>query len=269
MRLATGCAKFRSMITDESAALDFSVLHLGDHNINAGIRPASNSAENDGKKLAAAFAQADTAEVIRLLDQVYGEDTFSLRQLFRDEQRKITGLILNDSLNSAAALYKTVFESQAPLIRFLNGLDIPVPPALKSAAEIALNSQLQQYLERPELDAESIRGVLREASASRINLDATTLEYKLRRRIEEDAAAFAANPSDPAAIEKIIRVLDLIPSFPFSVTLWEVQNICYRPLITAAQQNGWHAPSTDPATKEPHAQLSHLADQLHILLPQG
>ena len=94
--------------------------------------------------------------------------TFSLRQLFRDEQRKITNLILNESLNSAAAVYRTVFEGQAPLIRFLNGLDIPVPHALKSAAEIALNSQLEQYFDRPDLDLDSIQGLLREAAASKI-----------------------------------------------------------------------------------------------------
>ncbi len=95
-----------------------------------------------------AFAQADTAEVIRMLDQIYGKGIFSLRLLFRDEQRKIAGLILNESLKSAAAVYTTVFENQAPLIRFLNGLEIPVPAALKSAAEIALNNQLQHALDR-------------------------------------------------------------------------------------------------------------------------
>ncbi len=42
IRLATGCARFRSAITEESAALDFSVLHLGDHNVTAGIRSADD-----------------------------------------------------------------------------------------------------------------------------------------------------------------------------------------------------------------------------------
>ena len=194
LRLANGCAKFQSAITQEAATLDFSVLHLGDHNLTAGVRHSHNSSAEDQKKLVDAFAKADTAEVIRLLDQVYGKDIFSLRLLFRDEQRKIAGLILNDSLNSAAAVYRTVFESQAPLIRFLNGLDIPVPNALKSAAEIALNNQLQQYFERPELDSDSIQSLLREAAASNIALDATTLEYKIRRRIENEAARFAARP---------------------------------------------------------------------------
>src|ERR1019366_2433482 len=79
IRLASGCARLRSAITEESATLDFSVLHLGDHNVTAGIRSVDNSSDEDQQKLVAAFAQADTAEVIRLLDQVYGKSTFSLR----------------------------------------------------------------------------------------------------------------------------------------------------------------------------------------------
>ena len=269
MRLAHGSARLRSIITQESAALEFSVLHLGDHNVTAGLRSADASSDEDQNKLIAAFAQADTAEVIRLLDQVYGTHIVSLRQLFRDEQRKIMNLILNESLNSAAAVYRTFFESQAPLIRFLNGLDIPVPAALKSAAEIALNNQLEQYLERPDLDLESIQGLLREAAATKVSLDSTTLEYKVRKRLEKDAAEFAANPSDPVLIERMIKLLDLIPTLPFPVVLWEAQNVVYRPLITAFQQNGWHSPAADPVAVKRHDDLNRLASQLHILLPEG
>lgn len=269
MRLATGKANFRSAITGEAADLGFSVLHLGDHNITAGVQPAQRVSDEAQEKLVHAFTQADTAEVIRLLDQTYGKDVFSLRLLFRDEQRKITNLILADSLNSAAAVYRTVFESQAPLIRFLNGLDIPVPSALMSVAEIALNNQLQQYLEKTDLDSESIHGLLREAAASKIVLDATTLEYKIRKRIETEANHFAANPSDQAAAQRMLKLLDLLPSLPFPVVLWEAQNLVYRPLISAFQQNGWHSPRPDPESVQRHEELNRLASQLHILLPQG
>jgi alpha-amylase/alpha-mannosidase (GH57 family) len=268
MRLATGAAKFKSAITGESAELAFSVLHLGDHNVSAGVQPVEQFSEDNQSKLVNAFAQAETAEVIRLLDQVYGKHMFSLRQLFRDEQRKIANLILADSVNSAAAVYRTFFESQAPLIRFLNGLDIPVPNALKSAAEIALNNQLQQALDKPELDFDLIRGLLREAASEKITLDATTLEYKVRKRLEADAAAFAADPSDLAAAERMMKLMELFPSLPFPVTLWEAQNLSFRPLVTAYQQNGWHAQNPDPAALQRHEELKRLASQLHILLPQ-
>lgn len=268
LRLATGAAEFRSAITEECATLAFSVLHLGDHNVTAGIQPLQNSSDENQKKLVDAFTQADTAEAIRLLDQIYGREIFSLRQLFRDEQRKITSLILDDSLSSAAAVYRSVFDNQAPLIRFLNGLEIPVPNALKSAAEIAINSQLQNHLERADIDSDAIKSLLREANASKIILDATTLEFKLRKRIEKEAGDFSRNPADASVLQRLLKLLDLVPSFPFPVVLWEAQNLAYRPLLTAYQQNGWHSPNADPASAHRHEELNRMASQLHILLPQ-
>jgi hypothetical protein len=110
---------------------------------------------------------------------------------------------------------------------------------------------------------------LREAAATKITLDSTTLEYKVRKRLEKDAADFAANPSDPVLIERMIKLLDLIPTLPFPVVLWEAQNVVYRPLITAFQQNGWHSPAEDPGAVKRHDDLNRLASQLHILLPEG
>jgi hypothetical protein len=70
-------------------------------------------------------SRADTAGAVLALDQAFDKKTFFLRQLFRDEQRKITNTILNEPLTSAAAVYRRIFESQAPLIRFLNDYRFP------------------------------------------------------------------------------------------------------------------------------------------------
>ena len=268
MRLATGSVRLRSEITQEAAALNFAVLHLGDHNISAGVKPVDGSGEGESyEKLKEAFSRADTTQAILELDEAFDKKTFSLRELFRDEQRKITNSILNESLTSAAAVYRTIFESQAPLIRFLNGLSIPVPKALMSAAEIAVNSQLEQALERAELDADSIHGMLKEAAASRIPLDATTLEYAMRRRLEKEATEFAANPKDPGLAARLRKSVDLIPTLPFPVTLWEVQNICYPALVKAFEENGWGA-GADPAMQQHLDNLVHLAEQLHLRAAQ-
>jgi alpha-amylase/alpha-mannosidase (GH57 family) len=265
MRLATGSVRLSSEITEESAQFDFAVLHLGEHNITAGVRLHDPSANGEVReKLFDAFTKADTTEAIRVLDQLFGSNTFSLRLLFRDEQRKITNLILKESITSAAAVYRTIFESQAPLIRFLHGLSIPVPRALMSAAEIALNSQLQQSFERLDLDADSIRGLLREATASNITLDTATLEYAIRRRIEKEAAEFADNPGDPAAAGRLRTSLDLIPSIPFPVVIWEAQNIAYAPLIKALAE----IPGSESSTEKQGENLRRLAEQLKIRVPE-
>jgi alpha-amylase/alpha-mannosidase (GH57 family) len=267
MRLATGSAWLRSQITHESASLSFAVLHLGDHNLSAGVKAVDGSRDAElHQNLKEAFSGADTTKAILAMDQAFDKKTFSLPQLFRDEQRKIMNTILNESLISAAAVYRTIFESRAPLIRFLTALSIPVPKALMSAAEIALNSQLEQALQRPELDVESIRGLLKEAEGSKIALDTTTLEYAMRKRVEKDVEEFATNPRDPTFVARLRKSVDLIRAFPFTVTLWEVQNICYPALVKAFEENEWGA-SPDPAVQQYFDNLLHLAVGLHIRAP--
>ena len=228
-RLAVGRARFTSEIIHESSTFSFGVLHLGDHNVRSGVRPFSGQEGYQGleKDLAEAFAKADTTEVNRLLEAGFGEQIYSLRSLFKDEQRKIVGLVLEETLAEAAGAYRTIYENHAPLIRFLNSLGIPLPRAFQAAAEVALNSQLRQAFKRPELDLEGIRGLLKEAANMNVPLDVQTLEYVIRRRVEEGAEHLAAQPGDVSFARKLNRLLDVVRSLPFPVNLWETQNVVY------------------------------------------
>jgi len=266
-RLAIGSARFSSEITREFATLNFGVLHLGDHNITGGVRRSCEPADfqNVQRKLTDSFSKADTAAVIRILDEGFKDNTFSLRSLFRDEQRKIVDLLLKDSLHSADAAYRTIYENQAPLIRFLNGLSIPVPPAFKAAADIALNSQMRQAFEQTELDRDSIQGYLREAANTQVTLDITTLEYVIRKRLEKEANDFAAHPGDMKTAQTLIKLLELINSLSFPVALWEAQNIAYRPLIKATEEHRQELEKGDAVAQNWMSELSALRENLRIL----
>ena len=266
-RLAIGRARFSSVITREFATLSFGVLHLGDHNIMGGVRCSGEPGnhQNLRSKLTDSFSKADTAAIIRILDGEFKDNTFSLRSLFRDQQRKLVDLLLKDSLNSASAAYRTIYENQAPLIRFLNGLSIPVPPAFKAAADIALNGQLRQAFEQLELDKDSIQGYLREAANTQVALDIITLEYVIRKRLEKDANDFAAHPDELKAVQELIKLLELIKSLPFSVVLWEAQNIVYRPLIKVMEEHRRELEKGDPVAQNWMNELSALREKLRIL----
>src|ERR1700728_2678750 len=239
VRLAVVSARVRSLITTVENTLCFALLHLGDHNITGGVREFQGK---DGfhelrDQLKAAFTQADTAAVIRILDENFRKSTFSIRSLFRDEQRRIINLILQDTLSSATSSIRAMYEHQAPLLRFLNSLSVPVPPAFLSVAAIALNGQLQQALERPDIDAAAIQGLLREAELNHVNLDTTTLEFTMRKRLEEQAATFEQKPDDLCALKRLHGLLDIASGLPFHVGLATAQELCFARL-THAYANG-------------------------------
>jgi alpha-amylase/alpha-mannosidase (GH57 family) len=266
-KLAVGRARFNSEITTESASLGFAVLHLGDHNIAGGVRHFEKPEDYDQLKSALidSFSKADTTQALQALTEKFaGGKTFSLRTLFRDEQRKIVDLILKESLATAAAAYRSIYENQAALIRFLTGLGIPIPAAFHSAAEIALNSQLKQAFEQRDPDLDAIQSYLKEAAATNIALDVPGLEYAFRRRLEKEAEFFASKPTNLEMVQKLTTLLKFASTLPFPMVLWEVQNICYRPIITTMDELREQAQSGNEAAKTLFDALAQLRESLRI-----
>jgi alpha-amylase/alpha-mannosidase (GH57 family) len=266
LRMAVGHARFGSTITQEAASLAFGVLHLGDHNISGGVRhfDGPETYKDLKRTLAETFSKADTPAMINAITQAFPESPFSLRTLFRDKQRRIVDSILNESLASASAAYQEIFDNQAPLIRFLNNLGIPVPAAFQSAAEIALNSELKRAFERPEFDIDGIQGSFKEAAATRVKLDVSGLEYALRTRMEKEADAFALQPADLDHTQRFRKLLEFAATLPFPVNLWEVQNLCYRPLIQAMDELRPQAGEDDVVAQSTLNELAMIREKLRI-----
>ena len=268
VRLGLGRVHVQSDITRDETTLSFGVIHLGDHHITGGVRESQDEKvfHQLRENLGAAFARADMTEVIRILDEEFSKSRFSLSSLFRDEQRRIVSLILKDTMNSIGASFRSVYENQATLMRFLTGLGVPVPPALSSAATIALNTELQQALQRPEIDSAAVHALVREAAANHIALDDTTIEYTMRKRLEEQAASLAQKPNDLNTLKRLHSMLDIAAALPRPVTLWEVQNLCFAPLSHAnGQPNGTGAsPLSDPEKREWYREAAAVREQLRI-----
>jgi len=264
-KLAIGRARFSSEITRESDELAFAVLHLGDHNIAGGTsRPEGAEAYDAFKqRLMLPFGNAETTQVLQTLNES-ANNTFSLRTLFRDEQRKIVDLILKESLTSVGAAYRTIYENQAPLIRFLNSLGVQVPPAFQTAAEIAVNAQLKQAFEQPDVDFDAVQSYLKEAAASNIALDVPGLEFVIRKRLEAGAQLFAAAPTASASVQTLRKLLEFSSGLPFPITLWEVQNIAYAPLIKTMNELRGAAANGDAHAQALLQELTSLREQLRI-----
>jgi alpha-amylase/alpha-mannosidase (GH57 family) len=266
LRLAIGRARLSSQITRESATLSFGVLHLGDHDVTGGIRCSQEPENYDDlkKKFADPFSKADTAAMIRILDEEFNRNTFSLRSLFQDERRAIVNLILNDSLITTTAAYRGIYDNHASLIRFLNGVGIPVPPAFQSAADVALNSQLRQEFERPELDADSVQTLLKEAANSKVSLDVTTLEFVIRKKLEKEADNFAVDSGNIEAAQGLRKLLEFIALLPFPVVLREAQNMVYGPLLKDMKEHRPEAEKGNPIGQNWMNELSALREMLRI-----
>ena len=148
------------------------------------------------------------------------------------------------------------------MIRFLYDLTIPVPPALKAAAQVVLNNQLRLAFEKTDLDTASVQGFLREALASHIDIDVTTLEFAIRKRLEREAEQLAGQLGQIEQVRKFRQFIDLILSLPFQIDLWTAQNILYNPLRQMLKGN----PAEDNAAAQAplRDELRELSERIKI-----
>lgn len=228
-RLVLGRAHFISQITLDEAPLSFGVLHLGDHNMTCGVREFRSEQEFQDltKELEEVFRGGDIPETIRRLDSHFEPFSYSLRSLFRDEQRRILDLILAPALSDAESTYRQIFEIHTPMMRFLRESKSPLPKALSTAAEFVINADLNRGLSERPLDLDKIRALFEEATLSGASLEKDTLEYGLRKTLESMAHDLGEDPDNLQLLEALDTALSLLADLPFQINLWTVQNVCY------------------------------------------
>jgi alpha-amylase/alpha-mannosidase (GH57 family) len=230
-RLALGRANICSRITRECADVTFGALHFGDHSLNSGVRPFQDRQAYDGlvEESTKAFLSADLPQTLRVLDRQFEGVTYSLKSLFRDEQRKILGIIMDATLAGISSSLRQIYEEHAPLMRFLSELNTPMPRVLHMTAEFVVNSSLRRAFEEQDLDLDRVRTLLDVATRERISLEGPGLSYVLKRTLEQTMKVLSAEPT-LERLEKIERSIDLVRSLPFEVSLWKVQNTYWQML---------------------------------------
>ena len=244
-RMAVASIEVMSLITRESAAFEFAVLHLGETELTGGVRPARALTDYDAVKqiLDEALEPGGIPSVIRLLDRHFGESPISIRALFRDQQRRILSLICNATLEEAESAFRQLHERYDPLMRFHTRLGIPLPKVLQTAAEFDVNLQLRRLLEG-EIPLAELDLRLREADEERVALDETTI-MAMERAIDRAAQRFADDPANLDLLESYTSLVTLIRGRAHKVSLRRPQNDYYRMKETVRAAIAAHAGNGD------------------------
>jgi len=231
-KLAVGQIRVTSDITWNSAVISFAVLHFGDHNLCGGVREFQGD-EPYGTmawEVTEAFSRADFPETLRRIDKHFEASTYSLRSLFRDEQRKILDQIMELTLEEVWSAYGRLYTHNVPLMRFHMELGVPLPRPFLATAEIVLNRYLLEAFRAPALDLQLIRNLLEEARLLQVELEGAGLEYALRKAIERLAERFRQHPLDLEYLQQLEAAVAMETELPFAVHLWKVQTIYYEML---------------------------------------
>jgi hypothetical protein len=233
-RLAVGRAVLCSRVTLEQADISFGVLHFGDHNVHAGVAQFAGPEAycKVAQKLVDAFGRGDMAGVLLGIDQHYEGSSYSLKSLFRDEQRRILRQIMGEVLGDAEASYRGIYESHVPLMRFLADVRMPLPGVLRRTAEFVLNSTLRREFKAEKLDLERIAMLVENAQLDGVELDRTGLAYAFQKRLNRMMETVTGAPLDLEKLREMEAAIARARSLAFDNDLWRVQNQYWQLLQT-------------------------------------
>jgi alpha-amylase/alpha-mannosidase (GH57 family) len=230
VRLVMGQAQVSSRITEASETVTFAVLHFGDQNITAVVKAwnanesaAWNQFVADAKD---AVTRADFPGVVRCFDREFGPQAYSIRSLFRDEQKRILDILLTTTISEVETSLSAIYENQASLLHFLSESGLPQPPALTLTATFAINAGLKRAFESDPIDAVQARIWLNLATSDEVQLDKPALGYLVDQRMKRAMLELYGSPED-APLDNALLIARTITELPFDLNLWQAQNLWY------------------------------------------
>ncbi len=232
-KLAIGRLTVTSDITFYSEAVSFCSLYLGGHDFSAGAKafPDNQAYDHMKEEIIATFEKGAIADIIRLMDGHFGTSTYSLMHLFREEQRKILGLVISETMEQFEHAYRLLSENNRTLMVFLRETRMPVPQAFYAAAEFTLNLDLKKACSEETIDAEKIKGIIAEINKLGVSFDSVSIELELRRKCEGMIGSLCGTcvtESELSLLTSFHSFIEIVRTLPFDLNYWQIQNVYYK-----------------------------------------
>ena len=230
MKIAIGRICVTSEITRETDRISFCVLHLGNHDINGGVRTflGDEAYQSMKDEISRAFESGAFADIVRLMDKHFEIHNYSLRDLFKDEQRKILNLLISSTVEEFETSDRQKYENNRILMSFLQESGIPIPKTFNTAAEFTLNLDIRKAFQEKVIKADRIQSIINDIKRWSIPVWSLELEFITRRKLEDIIERLYSNPSDIALLVDVQTVLELLRLLPVDINYWQTQNTYYR-----------------------------------------
>jgi alpha-amylase/alpha-mannosidase (GH57 family) len=228
-RLAIGKAHLRSNVTSSESLVSFAVLHLGDHNLLGGVRESFDDEAFRGmqSEIREAFAKSDLPEMIRLMDKHFKSHNYSLKHLFRDEQRRVWSNILESTLLEVEGSFRRIFDHHYPIMQAMKEQQTPIPKALMTTAEFTINAELRKSIEDHEEYSGQLEDKVKEVERWQFEADKTTLGFVASRRVRALIEKFGQSPEDASPLESIELLMKALEPLGLPYDLWKAQNLLF------------------------------------------
>jgi alpha-amylase/alpha-mannosidase (GH57 family) len=258
LKLAAGKYSIRSRITHSVKQFSFVVLHLGQHHIIGASSDKLNAYTllRMFVQMKEAFEAGDLNGVIQLMQHYFGEDNFSFRNLFRDEQHKVLKQITERDLKETILLNHSLFERNYATITALDAAGITIPFTLRKNIELVIHAEIRRFFSEGSLKPSRLKRYVEDALHWNIQIDDIYLPGEVETRIYKEIEAFAQKEI-PEALHRIDRAIKYTQQLKLNIDFIESQTILFK--LAKSNYDRWRS---EAHLSEKHTQLFQTANKI-------
>lgn len=231
--LLTGVINIKSKITLEESDMMFALLQYSGGDFHCAIREYVGKASyaKIQSVLVDKYLNSTLTEVIRALDDSFGKEYYTIKDIFFEERRKILKLLLQDKLSEFSSTYQNLYDEGKSSIYELHSLGLEIPAEFKLAAEYSLSQEFNNTLASAEsiLDKETIAQAIfvnDEATKIGINLNKSFSSKIFSKKLSQNILQLSKNMELHQA-EIIEELLDDTKLMKLNIDITEAQNVYY------------------------------------------
>lgn len=231
--LAIGHIEIKSNITLQKSNLMFALMQYSGGDFHCAIKEYSDDIEYNTMKtdLIKTFMLNPLTEIIRALDEYFGKDYYTLKDIFIEERRKILQILLKGKMEKFAQTYMDMYDEGKGSIYHMQNLGLAIPEEFKIAAGYSLSRKFNDLIQHSGGFVDP--GILQQASD--INFETHKMGIKLDKhhsnaifgkKILQNINRLSYSFEIQQA-EVILELFDYIEKLELEVDIAESQNIYY------------------------------------------
>lgn len=228
-----GHIEISSKVTLQKADLMFALMQYAGGDFHCAIKEFSNDAEFNELQatLIKTFALNPITEIIRTLDEKFGKEYFTLKDIFIEERKKILQILLKDQLEKFGNTYKEMYDQGKGSIYHMQNLGLEIPKEFKISAEYALSHRYNDLLANSDGFVEApivqqIKDINFEAKRMNITIDKTPSNKNFAKRIITNLNRLTKSFEIQQA-DTIIELFEIVEKLDLQIDISEAQNIYY------------------------------------------
>ncbi|MBP3846526.1 DUF3536 domain-containing protein [bacterium] len=250
--LVVGNIEVTSKITLQKSNLVFSLMQYADGDFHCAIKEfSSNEDYNELKNtLIKTFVLYPQTEIIRALDEKFGREYFTLKDIFIEERKKILQILLKDQLKKFATRYEEMYDQGKSSIYHMQSLGLEIPKEFKISAGYTLSHRYNELLQDSsgfveENVIQQIMAINYEAGKMGIEIDKTPSNKNFAKKVITNlnrlTKSFEARQAD-----SVFELFTVIEKLELKIDMAEAQNIYYNKIyhrIGDIMENYSHSPN--------------------------